>query len=147
MANHKKLIIRASKASSIVITRNALEAECLVYVAVVNKPLKYRHGQSHIAYIGTTQAGAGRIAASAAGRAPELLQLHGVNQLSFFVITCSKRQNVETWKKLETGLILTFKRVFGEPPRCNKQGKNRKWNDELDYFTSSRLEKIIEQYS
>jgi hypothetical protein len=118
-----------------------------VYIAVANKKLKYPHGVSRIAYIGTTKAGASRIASSAASRAPELFALHGVNELSFFVVTCAARQKVKTWHKLEVGLILTFKHMYGEPPKCNKKGKNQEWKDEREYFTRDRLESVIKKYS
>lgn len=147
MANNKKLTIQACAKPSIVITRNALKSERLVYVAVTNRALKYPHGKSCIAYIGTTKAGAIRIASSAAAKAPKLLALHGVTHLEFFVVTCSSRQSVKTWRKLEYGLILAFKHLYGAPPKCNKQGENMKWSDELEYFTRARLEGVIEKYS
>jgi hypothetical protein len=147
MANKKKLTIQTTKRYAIKITRSAFKADRLVYVAVANAKLKYPHGKSRIVYIGTTKAGARRIASSAAYRAPDLFGLYGVNELSFFIITCSTRQAVKTWSKLESGLILTFKYLYGEPPKCNKKGKNQKWRDELAYFTRNRLEAIIKHYS
>jgi hypothetical protein len=146
MPKRKKLTIRTAARPAIVIFRPALSAKRLVYVAVANKRLKYPHGRSCIAYIGTTKAGARRIAASAAVRAPGLLSLHGVTALSFFVVTCRARQNVESWKKLETGLIVAFKHLYGEVPKCNVHGKNRRWGDVLNYFTRSRLEAVLEKY-
>jgi hypothetical protein len=147
VANKNKLTIQTSKHYAIKITRSAFKADRLVYVAVANAKLKYSHGKSRIVYIGTTKAGARRIANSAAYRAPELLGLYGVNELSFYIITCSARQAVKTWQKLEAGLILTFKYLYGEPPQCNKKGKNQTWKDELEYFTRNRLEAIIKNYS
>jgi hypothetical protein len=147
MANKKKLTIRTSKRYAIKITRSAFKADRLVYVAVANKKLKYPHGKSRIVYIGTTKAGASRIANSAAYRATDLLELYGVNELSFFIITCATRQAVQTWRKLESGLILAFKYLYGEPPKCNTKGKNQKWKDELEYFTRNRLEAVIKHYS
>lgn len=147
MANSKKLTIQMPKQSALTITRSAVKADRLVYLAVANKKLKYKHGSSRIAYIGTTGAGASRIASSAAKRATQLLALHGVMELEFFVVTCVARQRVKTWQKLEVGLILTFKAIYGEPPRCNKKGKNQKWKDEADYFTEGRLRSVIEKYS
>ena len=147
MGNNKKLTIQTSKRSAITITRSAIEADRLVYVAVANKKLRYLHGTSRIVYIGTTKAGASRIAISAAYRANQLFALHGVAELSFFVVTCAARQAVKTWRKLEDGLILTFKHLYGTPPKCNTKGKKQKWKDELDYFTRNRLEAIIKQYS
>ncbi|MDO8444628.1 MAG: hypothetical protein Q7T53_00745 [Deltaproteobacteria bacterium] len=147
MANNKKLTIQTSKRAAITITRSAFKADRLVYIAIANKALKYRHGTSKIVYIGTTKAGASRIAGSAAARASQLFELHGVTELTFFIITCAARQAVKTWHKLEVGLILTFRELYGEPPKCNTKGKNQKWNDERDYFTDDRLVKVIEKYS
>lgn len=147
MANNKKLTVQASEQPALIITRSAVTADRLVYIAVANKKLKYPHGTSCIAYIGTTEAGASRIASSAAYRATQLLAIHGVSKLSFFVITCTARQSVKTWRKLEVGLILTFKHAYGEPPKCNKKGRNQKWKDEREYFTRNRLESVIEKYS
>lgn len=147
MAKNKKLTVQTSKRSAITISRSALKADRLVYIAVANKKLSYPHGSSRIVYIGTTKAGASRIASSAAYRASQLLALHGVSELSFFVITCASRKAVKTWHKLEVGLILTFKHMYGEPPKCNTKGKNQKWKDELEYFTRNRLETVIKMYS
>lgn len=147
MANDKKLRIRTAAKPALVISRPAFQAEKLVYIAVANKPLKYPHGKSSIVYIGTTEAGASRIASSAANRAKELLALHGVTSLEFYVVTCAARQHVKSWRKLETGLILAFKHMFGKVPRCNTVGKNQSWNDELQYFTLPRLEAILNKYN
>lgn len=146
MANKKKLTIHTAAKPALVISRPAFNADRLVYLAVANKPLKYPHARSRIAYIGTTKSGASRIAASAAYRAKDLLALHGVTSLSFYVVTCASRQRVKSWRKLETGLILAFKHLYGRPPKCNVKGKNQKWGDELDYFTKYRLESVLQKY-
>ena len=146
VANNKKLRVRSSSKPALVISRPALNAERLVYLAVANKALKYPHGRSRIAYIGTTKVGAGRIAASAAYRAKDLLELRGVKSLSFYVVTCTARQRVKSWQKLETGLILSFRHMYGSAPRCNVMGKNQKWDDELLYFTRNRLENVLRKH-
>ena len=146
MANNKKLTIRTAAKPALVISRPAFSAERLVYVAVANKALKYPHAKSRIAYIGTTKAGAARIASSAAYRAKDLLALHGVTSLSFYVVTCAARQRVKSWHKLEVGLILAFKHLYGQVPKCNVKGKNQKWSDEFEYFTRSRLENVLKKY-
>lgn len=146
MANNKKLTIRTAAKPALVISRPAFTSEHLVYLAVANKSLKYIHGKSRIAYIGTTKAGAARIAASAAVRAKGLLALHGVTGLSFYVVTCTSRQGVKSWRKLEIALILAFKHLYGQVPKCNVRGKNQKWSDELEYFTRSRLEGVLKTH-
>ena len=146
MPNNKKLTVRTAAKPALVISRPAFTAERLVYVAVANKPLKYTHGKSCIAYIGTTKSGAARIASSAAYRAKDLLALQGVTSLSFYVVTCATRQRVKSWHKLEIGLILAFRHLYGRVPKCNVKGKNQKWSDELEYFTRSRLENVLKKY-
>ena len=146
MANKKKLTIRTAAKPALVISRPAFNAERLVYLAVANKALKYTHGKSCIAYIGTTKAGAARIASSAAFRAKDLLALHGVTSLSFYVVTCAARQRVKSWHKLEVGLILAFRHMYGTVPKCNVKGKNQQWSDELEYFTRSRLESVLKKH-
>jgi hypothetical protein len=147
MANKKKLTIKTAAKPALTISRPAFTAERLVYVAVANKPLNYPHGKSCVAYIGTTESGAKRIAESAAERAQDLLALHSVTSLSFFVVTCTARQGVKSWRKLEVGLILAFKHLYGTVPRCNKIGKTQAWSDELEYFTRSRLETVLKKYA
>jgi hypothetical protein len=147
MPNSKKLTIRKGTKPAVSISRSALSAEKLVYLAVANKAIKYHNDKSRIVYIGTTASGADRIAASAARKARELLENHGIIQLDFYVVTCKRRQKVKTWKKLESGLILTFRAQYGDPPISNTQGKRQKWSDELDYFSYSRLESILNHYS
>jgi hypothetical protein len=143
----RKLPIKAPRSPALTINRDAIKGDRLVYVAVANKKINYRFGGSRIVYIGTTRAGASRIAASAAAKASDMLALHGVKQLEFYVVTCRGRKRVQTWKKLERGLILTFRQMFGDPPRCNVQGKRMKWTDELYYFTEARLREIVKRFS
>ena len=145
--NNKKLTIKTTKHPAVTIKRNAIVTDRLVYIAVANKKFHYPNGDSQIVYIGTTKAGAIRIAGSAACRAQELLDLHGVSELKFHVVTCVPRQAVRTWAKLETSLILAFKQLYGTPPKCNTKGKKQRWSDELDYFTRKRLDGVIQQYS
>jgi hypothetical protein len=146
MANSKKLTISRTKNAAITITRIAISAEKLVYVAVANKSVKYHNGKSRVVYIGTTASGADRIASSAAAKARELLEYHGIKLLDFFVVTCTPRRKVQTWKKLESGLILTFRAMYGDPPLANTHGKSKVWSDELDYFTFPRLQGVLKGY-
>jgi len=128
--------------------RSAIRSEKLVYIAKANKKIKYKYGMdSYIAYIGTTKKGANRIADSAAARAKELLTKYGVKKLDIFVVTCRAKRNVETWKKLETALILTFRGIYGKQPIGNTHGKEKRWADEKRYFTTQALEEVIKFYS
>jgi NAD(P)H-hydrate repair Nnr-like enzyme with NAD(P)H-hydrate dehydratase domain len=144
MAN---LTIKTSQNPALTINRGAIKGERLGYFATANKKSKYKYGSSYIVYIGTTKSGANRIAASAAQKASEMLALHGVRQLEFYVVTSKPRKHVKTWAKLERALILTYREKFGEVPKCNQHGKRTRWTDELKCFTPARLRTVIEKFS
>jgi hypothetical protein len=143
----RKLSIKMGRKPAIVITRAALQCDRLVYLALTSKPLRYQYGRSRIAYIGTTKRGASRMAASAASKADSMLDMHGVRDLNFYVVACGSRQRVKTWHKLERALLLTFREVYGEVPKCNSQGKRLQWTDELRYFTLKRLRAVLSRYA
>ncbi len=143
----KKLTIKTNRKPAVTITRTAVKTNQLVYLAIANKSLKYAHGRSRIVYVGTTKRGASRIAASAASKANEMLSGYGISSLEFYVVSCQSRQGVKTWHKLERGLILTFREMFGDIPHCNTQGSRFVWRDEDRYFTRKRLRSIVEMYS
>ncbi len=145
MASH--LRIKPNLKPAIVITRVALLANKLVYVARANKAHRYRWGESHIVYIGTTKAGVHRIAGSAASKASMLLGKWGIRQLEFYIVQSSKLQNAETWRMLERALLITFKEMFGDVPVANKQGKNMRWHQKGNYFREDKLRKAITDFS
>jgi hypothetical protein len=149
----KKPIRRASISAgkrrggaAISLSRFAVSAEKLVYIAVANKAVTYGKSKSHIIYIGQTKKGVTRISQSAAAIAQRALKMHGVIAVDFFVYTCNPRQRVKMWTKLESALILAFKEAHGEPPHFNKQGVGMEWNDEDRYFNKARLKAIIAKY-
>ena len=143
----QKLTIKVGRRPAIVITREALAHERLVYLALTSRPSRYPYARSRIAYIGTTKRGARRIASSAASKADRMLAKYGVKELSFYIVSCRSRQGLKTWHKLERALLLTFREMHGVVPHCNTQGKRMKWRDELDYFTSKRLRATISRYA
>jgi hypothetical protein len=143
----RKLRIMALDIPSMTITRSALWADQLVYIVVANKRIPYDGESSRIAYIGTTKNGIFRIAQSGAWRATELLKKHGITKLDFHIITCSPRQAVKTWEKLEHALLIRFRERFGEQPLGNVHGKRLRWDDEMYYFTRDGLENVLDRYS
>ena len=143
----KQLRTKIDSKPAIIITRRAVKAHKLVYVARANKRVKYRSGSSRIVYIGTTKAGAKRIAQSAASKADNLLQIHGIKTLDFFTVVCSPVPGLQSWKLLERALILRFRERFGDPPMSNIIGRKMKWDDELKYFTHKKLDEIIDEHS
>ena len=145
MAN--RLFIKISPKPAVTITRYGLKRKKVVYAAVANKQHKYPDGQSSVVYIGTTKKGVKRIADSAANQAKKQLFNYGVKRLSFYVVSCKALAGVESWKKLERALLLTFKAEFWSVPVGNKVGKNFKWKDEHKYFAERRLRTIIAELS
>jgi hypothetical protein len=139
------------KRAAIVINREAILHERLVYIALANKPIRYRARgkKSRIVYIGTTEKGINRIAGSAAHRGRELLTQWGIHQLSFYVVQIPRgRRGVRaSWEKLERALIQGFKDRFWEAPLLNKQGKNADWEQYYRYFPRDQVYRLIENYS
>lgn len=66
---------------AMVVNKEAIGKDKLVYLVVADKKIKYPTGRSRIVYIGNTKNGANRIAQSAATRADEILGIHGVKKL------------------------------------------------------------------
>jgi hypothetical protein len=142
----KKLPIKTSMSSAITITRSAFKAHKLVYVGQVNKSLKYPNGRSRIAYIGTTQVGAKRIAASAAKHGLNVLQEYGVKQLDFYRVTCKGLPGLKAWEQLERALLITFREMYGRVPFCNLHGQKLKSERKPKYFKEEKLRAVILQY-
>ena len=141
----QRLTISLQRKPALQVTRTSIGRNKLVYVIVTDKKLKYPDGNSRIAYIGTTRKGVGRIARSAAYRAPEVLGIHGVRSFDVRIVTCRARQHVKTWAKLERAMLLIFKEAYGVPPRCNTHGVRMRERNEFEYFSRSRIRKILEE--
>lgn len=132
---------------AITITRTAYAASELVYIAYANKPLRYEHGDSRIAYIGTTKNGVWRVASSAAWKAEDLFKRKGVHTLQFFIIASPRRGKQATYRKLERALLLRFRERYGSIPAANKQGKRLRWRDDDDVFTAASINKILDDFA
>jgi hypothetical protein len=128
-------------------TRVSIGKQKLAYLLIADKKLRYPKGKSRIAYIGTTEKGVARIAQSAAGRAEDILSLHGVREFHARVVTCPPRQSVRTWLKLERALLIEFKRMFGDIPHCNSHGIRMKATAEFVYFGKAGVRSVIEELS
>jgi hypothetical protein len=128
------------------VTRIAIGGDKLVYILLADRRFAYPHGsKSLVAYIGTTKSGIARIAGSAAERAEEILNRHGVKKVTARVISCAPRQKVKTWLKLERALLLQFRSEYGSVPKCNKQGKRLVEGDEFSYFSRDAVRKILQK--
>jgi len=141
-----KLGAKPRNSPALVVTREAVRAEKLVYVARASKSIKYPLKKSAIAYIGTTKNGVDRISGSAANKARDLLEHHGVQKLSFFIVTCRPEKNVESWKYLERALIIRFRETYGDIPKGNDTFKKAPRGKEFQYFTADSLDKVLDKY-
>jgi len=141
----KRLSVSLKAKPAMQVSRVSIGKKKLVYVIVAQRAIKYPWGRSKVAYIGTTKKGMARIAQSAAAKAEDVLGLHGVREFHVRIITCTSRRGVETWKKLERALLLTFRHMYGALPPCNKVGKNMRLRDEFDYFRRDRLERLLRE--
>jgi hypothetical protein len=143
----KRLRVSLKRDEALRATRVTIGKMKLVYVLIADKRIKYKSGKSRIAYIGTTKKGVARIAQSVAARADGILSLRGVNSFHARIVTCSPRQNVTTWRKLERGLLLCFRERYGEVPTCNSHGTKMKETDEFHYFARKGILNVIEELS
>src|SRR6266446_1199702 len=141
---HRKPHPKVHPHPAITITRTAYAASELVYIAYANKPLRYLHGDSRIAYIGTTKNGVWRVASSAAWKAYDVFSRKGVHTLEFYIIATPRRGRHATYRKLERALLLRFRERYGSIPAANKQGHRLRWRIDDDVFTSSSINKILD---
>jgi len=140
----RKLSVKLHRSAVMTVRRTEAARQTLVYVLVASRRQKYTYGQSHIVYIGTTKRGMNRIASSVAQRAKDVLALHGVRNFEVRIVTCQPRQRVKTWHKLERALLLRFRGRYGKVPLLNKHGSKLQKSEEFDYFTRSRLNKVLD---
>jgi len=143
----RRLKVNLRPGEAIRVTRVTLGKEKMVYVILADRNLRYPHRKSKIAYVGTTKKGVGRIAASAAAKAEDVLTQRGVRKFYVRIVTCRPRPNVKTWVKLERALLLTFREMHGAVPQFNSQGKKIQEKDEFRYFQRERIRKIISDLS
>ena len=143
----RRLNIITSQTPCLTVNREAIYYRRLVYIAKANKPLSYKREKSCIAYIGMTRKGFRRISESVAWQAPYFLDTHGVKELQYFVVTCTARRRLRSWKTLEDALLIRFCERFGEVPWLNSHGSGYRWDGELEYFTLASLDRVIDEYS
>ena len=106
-----------------VMHKEILKNEKVVYLLIGSKPLPYPFGKSRIVYIGTTKKGVGRIATSAAYRAKDAFAKRGVRELEVYLVSCKPRGAHWSWLKLERALLAQFFEFYQSRPKCNKTGR------------------------
>jgi hypothetical protein len=143
----RRLSLSLKRDEALRATRVSAGKSKLVYVLIADKRLKYPNGKSRIAYIGTTKKGISRISQSVAARADEILSLHGVRSFHARIVICTPRQHVKTWLKLERALLVIFRELFGDVPRCNSHGSKMKETDVFRYFARTAVTNVIGELS
>ncbi len=144
----RKLNVNLTKNPIMQVQRGAVHKRQCVYVLTVNKPQKYAQGKSRIIYIGTTEKGAYRVAASAAFQASKVFEkekLFGVRTIYAHILSSKEKPGVETWKKLEFAALMAFKRLHFELPMFNIQYKNSNSKHArcFEHFAGPPLEKKL----
>jgi hypothetical protein len=115
----------------------------LVYAILTDKKFHYPKGRSRVGYIGTTKTGFRRVAQSAASKADAIFSLPGVREFEVRIVTCTGRQRVKMWRKLERAMLLEFRSIYGEVPKGNSHGKRMKEIDEFGYFSRSKVQQVL----
>jgi hypothetical protein len=133
--------------AAMVVHRRILKKDKLVYLLAAPKPQKYPHARSRVFYIGTTQKGADRIAASVAYRAQEVLAERGVKSMSAYMVSCTSVPGFKSWAFLEKALLAAFKLRYGRLPFCNEIGKKLRWNEDFERRIKLRaLNKVLDAF-
>lgn len=139
----RTLKTKISKTSLLTLTRSRQWTKKMVYILAANKSFKYKNGRSRILYIGTTKKGGNRPAASAVNKASEAFyKLHGVKIIEVHIVTCSPRKAMQTWKRLESALLDTFRKRYFQLPMYNKVRPTPKQG----LFSTKALERMIDKF-
>jgi len=128
------------------VTRRAVKARRLVYIICTPKPQKYPLRRSRIIYIGTTSVGLHRLASSMATKAADVLLERGVRFLEVYAVTCPPRPGLDSWRRLERDLLVTFGIMYGRVPKSNTSGKNFTPDKLSQVFQYRRLVKLLTAY-
>lgn len=131
--------IRHFLESDVRVWRDGKKREALVYVLRQNRLHQYPEGRSRVIYIGTTHRGIDRILASLAYRTRQVVKKHGVKAIDVQLVTCTPRQNVRSWRKLENAFLLKFKDLYGDIPYCNANGHGLREVDEFALFSEATI--------
>jgi len=131
----------------------ATKVRRLVYFLVANRPVRYKKGYSRIVYIGTTERGVRRIAASASYHITAAGELKGIRRLDAYVIWVKSKQGPQKkkgrthWELLERAMLLSFRKSYGNPPRLNQTGHKMKERNEFDTFSRRTINRVINRYT
>ena len=141
-----KLRMKTSRMPAMMVTRQAIKHEKLVYVIQSNRRVKYPHGRSSIIYVGMTSVGARRFASSAVNKAQEILKTYGFKKVAVSTVTCTRLAGKASWPMLERAFIIKFREIYGSIPRYNKTFRKAKWRKERKYFNQMTLESLIRKF-
>lgn len=145
MAALRRIKLSLKRDHALQATRVSIGKLKLVYVLIADKRLKYPKGRSRIAYIGTTQKGAQRVAQSIAARADTIFKIRGVRSFHARIITCRPRRNVATWRLLERAFLVIFRETYGVVPKCNSHGKKMGRRKVFNYFHPRGISRVLDE--
>jgi len=143
----RRLNITCSKDPVMTVMRRAVKSRRLVYLICTPKPQSYANGNSRVVYIGTTGVGVRRVASSMAHKSIDFLSHWGVRWLEVYTVTCPPRPGIQSWRRLERDLLITFNLVHGRVPLGNTSGKNLTPDRLSGLFQYRRLLKVLKAYS
>jgi hypothetical protein len=143
----RKLNVEYKAQSVMDLKRSRRWSRKMVYVIRADRGIRYPHQRSRVIYIGTTRKGAERPASSAADKAFKAFEdLHGVKGVEVHIVTCTRRKHLESWRLLESALLVVFKYIHGKLPHFNKKiGQFRKIDQVNAFFSEKRLRNILKE--
>ncbi|HUC35939.1 MAG TPA: hypothetical protein VMR97_02320 [Acidimicrobiales bacterium] len=144
MAQGRRLNVMVKWPPAMSVTRLAGSPRKLCYVVTANKIVAYSTGRSKVVYIGATDEGLTRLVNAVSARTEEILANHDLTHFEAHVVSCKAVPRVDTWRKLERALLLTFRDLYGQPPLCNRRGAGIQEEDEFTYFTRERIRNVLE---
>ncbi len=144
MTPNRRLCVMVKWPPAMAVTRLASSSQRFSYIVVANKIVAYRTGRSKVVYIGATDERLSRLVSTVAARTEEILANHDPTHFEAHVVTCKSILRVETWRKLERALLLTFRDLYGETPLCNRHGAGIQQEDEFSFFTRERVRNVLE---
>lgn len=145
MPNKRRMQISLKRNPAMHVTREAVKKQKVVYVLIADKKVRYEKGNSKVVYIGMTRKGVSRLARSVAARAQKILGKLGIRSFDVRIVTCKGRPNVKSRRLLERGLLVTFRKKYGNAPLCNTQGRRMRMRNVEEYFRQKALTRILEE--
>jgi hypothetical protein len=129
------------------VERRCVEYTKLVYVVLADRGVDYPTDSSRVVYIGRTSNGFDRISESVNALASpwrkRIFQKLQIDLLTARVVTCTPRQRVQTWAKLERALLGAFREIHGRVPWGNRHGMHLVADSESRFFRRRDVLRVL----